>query len=407
MTDYKSLWLKCSPAPHVRAKEAVGGMMADVIIALMPALLFAVYRFGMRALLMVLVSVAGCVALEALSRFLMGRHQMLGDLSAVVTGMLIAFTCPVTTPYWELLIADFVAIVLVKQLYGGAGKNLLNPALAGRAALLVVERVMAYLSEADAVASATPMAYLHAGDLAGLQAVYSYADMAIGHIDGSIGEVSAMCLLLGFVWLVLQRVVRWMIPVSFVGTVALLTFLFPRGHEPLDWMLCHVLGGSLLLGAIFMATDCVTSPVSRRGQMLYGTLCGAITVLLRCFGPTSEGVTCAILTMNLLMWGIDKRMRPHRFGISRVALLRRLAAKLGQKENGGMAAVLKAKVSAACNTVKSRSAAANIAALFAPIRERLELMADPPRALQGVPIGILTALLVALALSGFVGINLW
>ena len=206
-------------------------------------------------------------------------------------------------------------------------------------------------------------------------------------------------------WLVLQRVVRWVIPVSFVGTVALLTFLFPMGHTPVDWMLCHVLSGGVLLAAIFMATDCVTSPVSRRGQLIFGVGCGAITVLLRYFGAANEGVTCAVLCMNLLVWNLDKRMRPRRFGVSRAALLRRLALRVKETE-GGAVALVKEKMAAAVKTVKSRSLSANLAALFSGVRERLELVVEPPAILRGIPITVITALLMLLALSGFVGVRL-
>jgi len=343
VTDYQKLKLNASPAPHIRTKEDTTAIMVDVIIALLPALAFAVYNFGLRALAVTLVSVVGCVIFEALYRLAARRHQTVGDLSAVVTGMLLAFACPVTVPYWALLIGDFFAIVIVKQLYGGIGKNLLNPALAGYALLSLWGEMMtvwaapgsraALWDAGEVLTCPTPMDYLHAGDLVGLQAAHSYTDVILGKISGSIGEISALCLLFGFLWLLFQRVILWTVPVSFVGTVALLTFFFPQGHDPSAWMIYHLFSGSLLLGAIFMATDPVTSPVTRRGQILYGVGCGLLTVLIRYFGAHSEGVGYAILCMNLVVWLIDNSIRPRRFGVRRTAGLRKLFS--GLKRKGG------------------------------------------------------------------------
>ena len=337
MTDYKELKLKASSSPHIRTKEDAGAIMLDVIIALLPALAFAVYNFGLRALAVTLVSMAGCVVFEALYRLVTRQHQTVGDGSAAVTGMLLAFVCPVTIPYWMILIADCFAIVIVKQLYGGIGKNFINPALAGRAFLFSWAGAMsswaapgtraALWGQVDVVTYPTPMSYLHAGDLSGLMEVYNHTDMFLGKIGGSIGEVSAICLLAGFLWLLCRKVILWNIPVSFVGTVALLTFLFPRGHDSLEWMLYNVLGGGLLLGAIFMATDYVTSPVSRKGQLIYGVGCGLITVFIRYFGAFNEGVAYAILCMNLVVWIIDKNVKPHRFGVPKTAIFKKKEAE--------------------------------------------------------------------------------
>ena len=343
MTDYKNLKLKASSSPHIRTKEDTRAIMLDVMIALLPALAFAVYNFGLRALTVTLLSMVSCVIFEAFYRLIARRHQTAGDLSAAVTGMLLAFACPVTVPYWLLLIGDFFAIVIVKQLYGSLGKNFLNPALAGCALLSFAGELMtrwaapgsraAVWGAVEVLTCPTPMDYLHAGDLAGLQAAYSYTDVILGKISGCIGEVSALCLLLGFLWLLFQRVILWTIPVSFVGTVALLTFFFPQGHTPSVWMIYHIFSGSLMLGAIFMATDPVTSPITRRGQILYGIGCGLLTVLIRCFGAHSDGVGYAILCMNLLVWLIDKSIKPHRFGVPKTAGLRTLFS--GLKKEGG------------------------------------------------------------------------
>lgn len=326
--DYKELNLIGSSSPHIRTKDDTSHIMGEVIIALLPALCFAVYNFGWRALTVTLVSMAGCCVFEWLYRAAMKKNNTVSDLSAAVTGMLIAFVCPVTVPYWVLLIGDFFAIVIVKQLFGGIGKNFLNPALAARAFMLSWAGEMTtwvgprsstpVLGAFDAVTYPTPMALLHEGNLEGLQQMYDLPEMLVGFIGGSLGEVSALLLLIGGVFLIIRKIITWYIPVSYIGTVAVLTFLFPRGHDPMTWMLYNILGGGLMLGAFFMATDYVTSPVSHRGQVIFGVGCGLITVFIRYFGSYSEGVCYAILVMNLTVWIIDKSIKPSRFGVVKV-----------------------------------------------------------------------------------------
>ncbi len=323
--DYKDLNLIGSSSPHIRTRIGTGHVMGEVLVALVPALCFAIYNFGIRALVATLVSVVGCCFFEWLYRALMGKNNTIEDMSAVVTGVLIAFVCPVTVPYWVLLVGDFFAIVIVKQLYGGVGKNFLNPALAARAFMLswagemttwVGPRVsIPAQGVVDAVTYPTPMALLHENNLEGLMQMYDLPDMLVGFIGGSMGEVSALLLVLGGVYLIFRKIITWYIPVSYIGTVALVTFLFPQGNDPLTWMLYQVLGGGLLLGAFFMATDYVTSPVSHRGQVIFGIGCGLITVFIRYFGSYSEGVCYAILVMNLVVWMIDKSIKPVRFGV--------------------------------------------------------------------------------------------
>ena len=345
--DYKELNLTGSSSPHIRTKDGAGHIMGEVLIALLPALGFAVYNFGWRSLANVLVSAAGCVFFEWLYRAALKKSCDVKDLSAAVTGVLIAFVCPVTVPYWILLIGDFFAIVIVKQLFGGVGKNFLNPALAARAFMLswagemttwVGPRTAAPLwttlfpgSVVDAVTYPTPMALLHENNLAGLQQMYDLPKMLVGLTGGCIGEVSALMLLIGGAFLILRKVITWYIPVSYIGTVAALTFLFPRGNDPVQWMLYNLLGGGLLLGAFFMATDYVTSPVSHLGQAIFGVGCGLITVFIRYFGSYSEGVCYAILVMNLTVWLIDKNIRPRRFGVPKV----KKAPKAKKKEADG------------------------------------------------------------------------
>lgn len=323
--DYKELNLIGSSSPHIRTRAGTRNIMWDVIVAMIPALCFAVYNFGTRALMTTLVSVVGCCAFEWIYRAVMSKNNTLEDMSAVVTGMLIAFVCPVTIPYWMLLVGDFFAIVIVKQLFGGVGKNFLNPALAARAFMFSWASEMTtwvgsragipIIGEVDIATCATPMSYLHQNDLAGLTETYSLADMLVGLIGGSVGEVSALLLVLGGVYLVLRKVITLYIPLSYIGTVALVTFLFPQGNDPVTWMLYQLLGGGLMLGAFFMATDYVTSPVSHRGQVIFGVGCGLLTVFIRYFGAYNEGVCYAILVMNLVVWMIDKRIKPARFGV--------------------------------------------------------------------------------------------
>ena len=323
--DYKDLNLIGSSSPHIRTKDGAGHIMGEVLIAMVLPLAFAVYNFGPRALVTTVVSVAGCCIFEWLYRAILRKSNSLGDLSAAVTGVLIAFVCPVTIPYWILLIGDFFAIVVVKQLFGGVGKNFLNPALAARAFMLswagemtnwVGPRSSVPLTGViDAVTYPTPMSLLHENNLAGLQQMYDLPKMFVGLIGGSIGEVSALLLILGGLFLIWRKVITWYIPVTYIGTVAALTFLFPRGNDPVQWMLYNLLGGGLMLGAVFMATDYVTSPVSHLGQIIYGVGCGLITVFIRYFGSYSEGVCYAILIMNLTVWIIDKNIKPHRFGV--------------------------------------------------------------------------------------------
>ena len=321
INDYKGLKLIASSNPHIRNTEDTRSLMLDVIIALMPALAMSVYVFGVTTLISAVVSVAGAVFFEWLYRKLLKKPQTIGDLSAALTGLLLSMVCPPTLPYWMLLVGDFFAIFVVKQLYGGIGKNFLNPALAGRAAL-----VACYASQmtswaaprtVDAVTAATPLAMMKAGEFEALTAQYSLSDMFIGLIGGSAGEVSAMMLLIGGLYLICRRVISWHTPVAYIGTVAVLTFLFPQGNDALTYMLYNVFGGGLMLGAFFMATDYVTSPVTKEGQLIYGLGCGLLTVFIRYFGSYPEGVCYSILIMNCLVWIIDKYTKPTRFGVDK------------------------------------------------------------------------------------------
>ena len=332
MTDYKNLKLIATSNPHIRGSETTRTIMLDVIIAMCPALIWAIIYFGIEALLLTAVSVIGCVAFEGLYRKLMHKPQSIDDLSAVVTGMLLAFVCPATTPLWMILIGDFFAIIVVKQLFGGIGKNFVNPALAGRAFLLGSyagemtkwiapgETAPLFGSTADIVTAATPLAYMKTGDMETLMSTYSINDMFQGKIGGSLGEISVLMLLIGGIYLIVRKVINWQTPVGYIATVAVLTFLFPKGGaDNLQFMLYSIFGGGLMLGAFFMATDYTTSPVTKTGQLIFGLGCGLLTVFIRYFGSYPEGVCYSIMIMNLVVALIDKAVKPSRFGVVKSA----------------------------------------------------------------------------------------
>ena len=328
MTDYKNLKLIATSNPHIRSSETTRSIMLDVIIAMLPALVWAVIWFGVKALTLTAVSVIGCMFWEWLYRKLMKKPQSVGDLSAVVTGMLLAFVCPVTTPYWMIIIGGFFSIIVVKQLFGGIGKNFVNPALAGRAFLLgsyagvmttwidaTQNKAPLMGSTADIVTAATPLAYMKTGNMAGLTETYSVMDMFLGKTGGSLGEISAAMLILGGLYLIWRKVINWQTPVAYIATVAVLSFLFPKAGSGLEWMLYSVFGGGLMVGAFFMATDYATSPVTKKGQLIFGIGCGLFTVLIRYFGSYNEGVCYSIMVMNLCVALIDKYTKPTRFGV--------------------------------------------------------------------------------------------
>ncbi|MBQ4562829.1 MAG: RnfABCDGE type electron transport complex subunit D [Clostridia bacterium] len=324
MNGDKLVWV--APAPHVKHNDNSRTIMLDVVIAMVPALVWAVYMFGFRVLSVLAVSVASSVIFEFLFQKILRRPVTVLDFSAVVTGMLIAFNLPASVSLWVPVMGSFFAIVIVKQLFGGIGKNVVNPALAARVFLFTawpseiggyVEPLSEKLSPltvnaGDIVASATPLASLKLGETPDV----SIFDLFIGNMPGCIGEVSALLILIGGIYLLLRRVITWHIPVSFLGTVAVLCFLFPQTQsvQAYEFMFMELFSGGLMLGAVFMATDYATSPVTSSGRVIYGIGCGAITVFIRYFGGYSEGVSFAILIMNLLVWYIDKATRPKPFG---------------------------------------------------------------------------------------------
>ena len=315
--------------PQIAQVSSISSSMLDVIVALLPALGMAVYLFGIRVLALTVVSILSCVGSEYLYRRLRGLPDSTRDLSACVTGLLLAMTLPVTAPYWAPVLGGVFAIVVVKQLYGGLGRNFMNPALAGRMLLTTFPGFMTtwvdafqrpgLLSTADAVTSATPMSYLHNGQLP----PQGIGQLLMGQHGGAMGSVAVMMLILGGLYLVARRVIQPRATLAFLGTVALLTFLFPQGDGGrVAWMLAQLFSGGLMLGAIFMASDYTTTPVTPRGQILFGVGCGVFTVLLRYFGSYPDGVGWAILTMNCCVWLLDRTGMPRRFGVTPFAATR-------------------------------------------------------------------------------------
>ena len=338
---------KVTSNPIVRTPRSTDKIMLDVIIALVPALGVGAYMFGMNVAILLVVNVACCVIFEWAYRKLMKKNTSVGDLSAVVTGVLLTCVMPSAAPWWLGIIGSFFAIIVVEQLYGGIGKNFLNPALAARAFLSAA--YAAYMTAwavpsvmrdvvVDATTMSTPLSYMHTGDA--LPEYFNFLNMFLGGIPGSIGEVSALALLVGAAYLLIRKVITWRIPVTFIGTVAVLTLVFGKeGYSNVDWMLYNVLSGGLILGACFMATDYSTSPVNLNGQLIFGVGCGAITVLIRYFGSYPEGVSYAILIMNCCTWALDKATRPRQFGMSREDIkAKKAAAKAAKKaEKEGVA----------------------------------------------------------------------
>ena len=301
-------------SPHIRGKRNTQQIMRDVVIALLPALIAGTIIFGMRALLVTLVCVAAAAAAEWACGMVLYHRNTVKDLSSVVTGLLLALTLPATVPYWVAAVGSIFAVVVVKGLCGGLGKNVFNPALGARAFLVLLWPVYMVRFVApgavDGVASATPLHHMVMPALP----EESLGQMFMGNIGGCIGEVCTLALLIGGAYLLYKGVISFRIPAAYLGTVAVLTLIFSKGDHAVLWMLYSLLGGGVVLGALFMATDYATSPVTPKGQIIYGVGCGVFTVIFRYFGLFPEGVTYAILLMNGCAWAIDRYSAPRRFG---------------------------------------------------------------------------------------------
>lgn len=322
--------LVVSPSPHVHGSLTTPRVMLDVVLALLPALAVSTWVFGWRVLCVTFVSVACCVVFEYLiQRFMLKGPLTINNWSAVVTGMLLAFNLPVSIPLWMVAVGALVAIGVGKMTFGGLGKNPFNPALVGRVFMLFSFPVAmtTFPQLADAATGATPLSAIKGALASGmtvpeaLAAVkLNYSDLLVGFKSGSFGEVSAIALIIGCVWLLVRRVITWHIPVYVLGTIIIFTGIL-WGVNPDAYMspLFHVLTGGALLGAIFMATDYVTSPMTHVGMLIYSIGIGVITVLIRIWGQYPEGMSFAILIMNSVVPLIDKYVRPRRFGVVRKA----------------------------------------------------------------------------------------
>ena len=298
-----------SSSPHVRSAHTTQAIMLDVAIAMLPASIYGVWQFGIHALLVLIATVAACVVSEYVFEKVMKKPITIMDGSALVTGMILALNMPPQIPIWIPMLGGVFAIIIVKQMYGGLGQNFMNPALAASCFLLISFAVkMTTFSEphSDAVASATPMAMLKAGEQVDVGAMF------IGNISGTIGEVSVIALLIGAAYLVYRKVISLRIPLTYIATVAVFAALC-SGFD-MTYVAAHLCGGGLMFGAFFMATDYVTSPITPKGQYVFGVALGLLTALFRIFGGSAEGVSYAIIFCNILVPLIEKYTLPIAFG---------------------------------------------------------------------------------------------
>ena len=303
--------LHVSSSPHVRDTVTTKNIMYDVLIAMIPAAAFGVYQFGFNALLVIILTMAACVLSEYIFEKAMKRPITIADGSALVTGMILALNMPPEIPVWVPVLGGVFAIIVVKQLYGGLGQNFMNPALAARCFLLIsFAGMMNDFSSAslgfDSVSGATPLAMLRSGETVDLAA------LVIGRIPGTIGEVSVLALLIGAVYMLVKKVISPRIPLIYIGTAAVFLFLF-GGFDPY-YVICEGCSGGLIFGAFFMATDYVTSPITPKGQIVYGVILGLLTGIFRLWGASPEGVSYAIILSNLLVPMIERVTLPKAFG---------------------------------------------------------------------------------------------
>lgn len=302
---------KVSSSPHIRSNFSTKGIMRDVVIALLPATLYGIYIFRLNAFITILLSVLTAVITEAVIQKFRNQKVTVGDWSAVVTGLLLAFNMPASVPWWIPVIGSFFAIAIVKQAFGGVGQNFVNPALAARA-MLVASWPVAMTSwvspGADAVSAATPLAIL-AENLGGQPSIMT---LLVGNTGGSLGETSAILLIIGGIYLVYRQVIKITIPAVYIGTFGLLTFVF-SGFD-FTFTMYHILAGGLMLGAIFMATDYASNPNTKKGKIIFALGCGILTYIIRSFGNMVEGVSYSILLMNVVTPIIERYTQPRVFG---------------------------------------------------------------------------------------------
>ena len=294
--------------PHVRAKDKTNKIMLYVIIALLPATVFGIYNFGISALIIVAAAIISAVVSEYIFNIITHRKQTINDLSAVVTGLLLALNVPSSLPVWMVVLGSAFAIIMVKMLFGGLGQNFMNPALGARCFLLISFAGAMTNFTYDGVATATPLALLKSGK------VVNTFDMLLGTIPGTIGETSVIAILVGAIFLILMGVIDLKIPGSYLISFSVFILLFGGHGFDTNYLVAHLCGGGLMLGAFFMATDYVTSPITPMGKILFGILLGLLTGLFRLFGNSAEGVSFAIIFANLLVPLIEKISIPRSFG---------------------------------------------------------------------------------------------
>ena len=304
-----------SSSPHVRSKDTTSKIMLYVIIALLPTSLFGIYNFGIRALILILVTIASCVASEWIFNKIVHKKNSIDDLSAVVTGLLLALNLPASLPWWEAVIGGVFAIVIVKMMFGGLGQNFMNPALGARCFLLIAFAADMTNFTVGAYSGATPLALIKNEGLSSV----NVRDMLIGNTAGTIGETSVIAILIGAIIMILLGVIDLKIPASYIITFAVFMFLFGAQQFDINYVVAELCGGGLMLGAFFMATDYVTSPITPMGKIIFGICCGILTGVFRCFGANAEGVSFAIILSNCLVPIIEKVSIPRAFGMVKEA----------------------------------------------------------------------------------------
>ena len=303
--------LKVSSNPHVRDKNSTQTIMGDVLIALIPATIFGIYNFGLRAALLILVTVATAVISEFIYQKLMKLPNTVCDLSAAVTGLLLALNLPYNLPYWMAILGSIFAIIIVKQLFGGIGQNFMNPALAARCFLLLSFGTKMTVFTYDAITGPTPLKVIRD------TGSFDLYHMFLGITSGTIGETSAIAILIGAAYLLGKKIIDIKIPLTYIGTFSIFILFFGQSNFDLYYLACQICGGGLVLGAFFMATDYVTSPITSQGKIIFGICLGLFTGIFRVFGPNAEGVSFAIIFCNLLVPLIEKITIPRPFGKER------------------------------------------------------------------------------------------
>lgn len=306
-----------SSSPHVRSKVKTDYIMLMVVIALLPASCFGIYNFGLRALMVICISIATCVLTELIYEKLMKKPVTIGDFSAIITGLLLALNLPASVPWWLPVIGGVFAVLVVKQLFGGLGQNIMNPALVARCFLLIsfAQRMTdftvplgAYGKISDTISGATPLTAAKAGE------AFNVTSLLIGNVQGTIGETSVIAILIGAIFLVCIKVIDLRIPLTYLGSFLIFIILFGGHGLDANFILGHLFSGGLMLGAWFMATDYVTTPITKNGQLVYGVILGVLTGLFRLFGASAEGVSYAIIFSNLLVPLIERVTIPTAFG---------------------------------------------------------------------------------------------